>query len=145
MSIDGWSLIRFLHVLAAMVFVGGQLVLSGMVLPVIRKDLEPERSGPLARKAARLFGHTANIVLLPTLIVTGLALMSHRGIGWVGLGEEGYGRLLSIKLGMVVLSVALLATHGIIAMRRPEKARPWAVAGLTASVLIVVFATALVP
>ena len=79
MSIDGWSLIRFLHVLAAMVFVGGQLVLSGMVLPVIRKELEPERSGPLARKAARLFGHTANIVLLPTLIATGLALMSHRG------------------------------------------------------------------
>ncbi|MEO6988563.1 MAG: hypothetical protein ABI239_07935 [Aquihabitans sp.] len=145
MSVDGWSLIRFLHVLAAMVFVGGQLVLSGMVLPIVRKDLEPERSGPLARKTARLFGHTANIVLLPTLIVTGLALMSHRGIGWVGLGEEGYGRLLSIKLGMVVLSVALLATHGIIAMRNPAKAKPFAVAGLTASVLIVVFATALVP
>ena len=145
MKVDGWSLVRFLHVLAAMVFVGGQLVLSGMVLPVIRKDLDSETGGPVARKAARRFGHTANIVLLPTLIVTGLALMSHRGIGWVGLGEDGYGRLLSIKLGMVVLSVALLAAHGIIAMRRPDKARPWAVAGLTASVLIVVFATALVP
>jgi uncharacterized membrane protein len=41
MSVTWWSLVRFVHVLAAMVWVGGQLVLSGVVLPVLRADLEP--------------------------------------------------------------------------------------------------------
>jgi uncharacterized membrane protein len=145
MTITGWSLVRFLHVLAAMGWVGGQLVLSGVVLPVLRAELDPATRAPLVRKAAKRYGLVANTVLLPTSLVTGLALAAHRHLSWEILGGDGYGRLFSIKMVLVVLSVALAAVHGIIATRRPSSARPLAIAGLASSVAIVVYATALVP
>jgi uncharacterized membrane protein len=145
MTITGWSVVRFLHVLAAMGFVGGQLTLSGVVLPVLRRDLEPAVRGPLVRTAAKRFGSLANTVLLPTLLATGLALAAHRHIGWGTLGKDGYGRLFAIKMLLVITSVGLAAAHGILASRRPGGARPLAVAGLASSVGIVLFATALVP
>lgn len=145
MTITGWSVIRFLHVLAAMGFVGGQLTLSGVVLPVLRRDLAADVRGPVVRTAAKRFGLVANVVLLPTLLATGLALAAHRNIGWGTLGEDGYGRLFAIKMVLVVTSVTLAAVHGILATRRPASARPLAIAGLASSASIVLFATALVP
>lgn len=145
MSITGWSLVRFVHVLAAMGWVGGQVLLSAVVLPVLRTDLAPEVRGPVVRRAARRFGVVANVVLLPALLVSGLALATHRGIGWSTLGQSGYGRLFLIKMVLVVASVALAAVHGIIATRSPTSARPLGIAGLASSVAVVVYATALVP
>jgi putative copper export protein len=145
MSVTGWSLVRFAHVLAAMGWVGGQLLLSLVVLPVLRKSLGPEARGPLVRQAATRFALIANAVLLPTLVASGIALAWHRGVRFETLGEQGYGRLLSIKLSLVVVSVALAAVHGVLATRRPRSARPLGILGLATSVGIVVFATALVP
>jgi putative copper export protein len=144
-SITWWSLVRFVHVLAASVWVGGQLVLSGVVLPVLRADLDPATRGPVVRKAARRFGIVANVALLPLLLATGLALLYRRGVGFGTLDDPGYGQLLGIKLVLVVVAVALAAGHGMVARRRPTAARPLAIGGLVASVLVVVYATALVP
>lgn len=91
------------------------------------------------------FAITANSVLLPVLLVTGIALAWHRGVTFGSFADPGYGRLLGIKLVLVVGSIALAAVHGIVAGRNPTRARPLALAGLAASVGIVVFATALVP
>lgn len=101
--------------------------------------------GPVVRKAALRFGALANVVLLPALLVTGLALANHRGLSWGTLTELGYGRLFAIKMILVVISVVLAAVHGILATRHPRSARPLAIAGLTSSIAVVVFATALVP
>ncbi len=145
MSVTSWSLVRFVHVLSAMVWVGGQLVLSLLVLPALRTGLAPDVRGPVVRTTATRFGIAANVALLPLLLGTGLALAAHRHVGWSTLAEDGYGRLLSIKLTLVVLAVVLAALHGILAARRPSGARPLAMGSLASSVLIVVFATALVP
>lgn len=145
MTITGWSLIRFAHVLAAIGWVGGQLALSAVVLPVLRADLAAESRAPLVRKAAKRFALLANAVLLPTSLGTGLALAAHRHLSWGILDEPGYGRLFTIKMVLVTASVLLAAVHGIIATRRPKTARPLGIAGLVASVGIVLFATALVP
>ena len=145
MSVDGWSLIRFVHVLSAMCWVGGQLTLSLLVLPVLRADIDPDVGRPIVRKTATRFGLVANAVLLPLLIGTGLALVAHRHVGWSMLGEDGYGRLLSIKLALVVVSITLAGLHGFLASRRAGGARSVALASLASSVGIVVFATALVP
>lgn len=145
MSVNGWSLVRFVHVTAAMGWVGGQLLLSLVVLPVLRAQLDPEARGPLVRVTARRFALVANAVLLPALLATGLALMWHRGVGLSAFDDPGYGRLLGIKLILVVASVALAAVHGVLALTRPRLARPLAMTGLASSLGIVVFATALVP
>ena len=145
MSVSGWSLVRFVHVLAAMGWVGGQLLLSVVVLPVLRHAAEPALGGPVIRQTARRFGVVANTVLLPTLVASGIALAWHRGVRLDSLDDPGYGRLLAIKLVLVVASVALAAVHGIAATRRPRGARPLAIAGLASSIGIVIFATALVP
>lgn len=145
MSVTWWSLVRFAHVLAATVWVGGQLLLSGVVLPVARRHLAAEVRGPAVLAIARRFATITNVVVLPTSLVTGIALAWHRGVTFGSFDDPGYGRLLGIKLVLVVISIGLAAAHGIVAARRPERARPLAITGLAATVGIVVFATALVP
>ena len=145
MSVDGWSLVRFLHVTCAMVWVGGQLVLSGIVLPILRADLDPAARVPVVHAMARRFALVANAGLLPLLLATGIALAWHRGVTLEAFDDPGYGRLLGIKLVLVVASIALAAAHGILASRQAPGARSAAVAGLATSLGIVVFATALVP
>ena len=145
MSVNGWSLVRFAHVVAAMGWVGGQLLLSTVVLPVLRAELEPAERGPLVRMTARRFALVANVVLLPALLATGIALAWHRGVTLGSFDDPGYGRLLGIKLVLVVASVVLAAVHGTLATARPRLARPLALAGLGSSLAIVVFASVLVP
>jgi putative copper export protein len=145
MSVNGWSLVRFVHVLSAMCWVGGQLTLSLLVLPVLRAEIDPEIGRAVVRKTATRFGLVANALLLPLLIGTGLALAAHRHVEWSTLSEGGYGRLLSIKLALVVVSITLAGLHGVLASRRAGGARAVAIVSLASSVGIVVFATALVP
>lgn len=145
MRVGGWSLVRFVHVLAAMGWVGGQLFLSAVVLPVLRQQLTPAARGPLVRQTARRFAVLANFGLLPVLLATGLTLAWHRGVTLGSFDDPGYGRLLGIKLGFVVASVLLGAAHGVVASARPQLSRPLAMSGLGSAVAIVVFATALVP
>jgi hypothetical protein len=57
-----------------------RLLLSLIVLPVLRSRLEPAQLGPVVRETARRFGVAANVVLLPVLLITGLALLWHRGV-----------------------------------------------------------------
>lgn len=145
MTVTGWSLVRFTHVLAAMGWVGGQLLLSLVVLPALRRHLEPDVRRSVVHATARRFAVVANVGLLPLLVATGLALAWHRGVTPGSLNDPGYGRLLAIKLVLVVVSIGLAAVHGILASRQPRTARPLAITGLGSSVGIVVFATALVP
>ena len=145
MSVNAWSLVRFVHVVAAMGWVGGQLLLSVVVLPVLRSGLDPAVRGPLVRVTARRFALVANVVLLPGLLATGIALAWHRGVTLGTFDDPGYGRLLGIKLVLVATSIVLAAVHGSLATARPRIARPLAIAGLASSLGIVVFATALVP
>lgn len=145
MSVTWWSLVRFVHVLAAMGWVGGQLLLSAVVLPVLRRRLDPEVRAPLVRETAMRFAVVANVALLPVLLASGIALAWHRGVTLGTFDDPGYGRLLGIKLVLVVVSIGLAAVHGVLATSRPRTARPLGIAGLASSMAIVVFATALVP
>ena len=145
MGVNSWSLVRFAHVVAAMGWVGGQLFLSVILLPVLRQHVSSELRGPLIHRTATRFAVVANVVLLPALVATGIALAWHRGVTFGSFDDPGYGRVLGIKLVLVVTSIVIAAVHGIVASRNPKSARPLAIAGLASSVAIVVFATALVP
>ena len=95
------ELVRVLHLSAMAFFVGGQLMLVAVVVPVLRGgDREPLRA------AARRFGAGSAIALL-VLAITG-ALMAGEYDRW----DEG---ALHVKLGLVALTVVLIAAHA----RRP--------------------------
>ncbi len=93
-----WQVLLYLHLLAMAYFVGGQLVLASALVPVERRNPDPERM----RAAARLFG-VGSAVALVVLIGTGSAIASHLHL-W-GSGT------LQLKLGLFAALLALTALH----------------------------------
>src|SRR3954464_12776771 len=88
--------VRYVHVLAMALFVGGQLVLAACVVPALRDDR------PALRAVARRFGW-ATLVALGVLVLTGAWMASdlHR---W----SDG---TLHLKLGLVLLVGVLILWH----------------------------------
>jgi uncharacterized membrane protein len=99
---DFWLAIRWLHVLAMAFFVGGQMLLAFVVVPVLRGA---EDRTPL-RAAARRFGY-GTLVAVGVLLATGSAMASH-----YQLWSDG---TLHVKLALVALVAVLVVWH----MRRP--------------------------
>jgi uncharacterized membrane protein len=98
-----WNGILWLHLLAMAFFVGGQLMLAAIVVPVLRGS--GDRVG--LRAAARRFG-LGTLAAVGVLIVTGAAMASHF--------HRWSDSTLQVKLGLVVLVAVLIGAH----MRRPE-------------------------
>jgi uncharacterized membrane protein len=98
-----WNGMLWLHLLAMAFFVGGQLMLAAIVVPVLR---DAEDRGPL-RAAARRFGW-GTLIALAVLVITGAAMASHL--------HKWSDSTLQVKLGLVVLVLVLIGAH----MRRPE-------------------------
>lgn len=91
-----WNFLVWLHLLGMAFFVGGQLMLAAVVVPVVRSD----RVALLA--AVRRFG-VGTLIAFGVLIATGVALATH---------EHRWGdSTLQIKLGLIVLVLALIAAH----------------------------------
>lgn len=145
MSVNGWSLIRFAHVTSAALWVGGQLVLSLVVAPLLRLHGSADDQQALLRAVGRRFGVLTAAVLLPLQIATGVAMMVHRQVGLSDLDEPGYGRLLGIKLSLVALILVVVVVHGVLASRgRHRASRAMAIISLVLSLGVIVLATALV-
>jgi uncharacterized membrane protein len=88
--------VRYLHLLAMALFVGGQLVLAACVVPALRHDR------PALRAVARRFGWVT-LVALGVLVVTGASMAST-----YSLWDDG---TLHLKLGLVVLVGVLIVWH----------------------------------
>ena len=141
-----WTLVRFVHVLAAMVWVGGQLLLSLLVLPVLRRRLDATSLAPLTREVGVRFGIFTAAIFLPLQIASGIALAAHRGLTLSDLAEPGYGRTLGEKVSLFALVLLVSGLHGVAVGRGQDRlARVLAVATLLGSVGVVLLATALVP
>ena len=98
-----WHLVRWLHLIAMAFFVGGQLMLAAVVVPVLRGGENREQ----IRRVARRFGAGSAVAIL-VLVITGSLMASHSH-RW---GDED----LHIKLGLVVLVGLLIGWH----TRKPE-------------------------
>jgi putative copper export protein len=98
-----WNGILWLHLLAMAFFVGGQLMLGAVVVPVLRGA--PDRA-PL-RAAARRFGFGTMAAIL-VLLATGAAMASHY--------HKWADSTLQVKLGLVFVVGGLIFAH----LRRPE-------------------------
>ncbi|QKW38062.1 hypothetical protein HUT06_32030 [Actinomadura sp. NAK00032] len=138
-----WSVIRFLHVSGAALWVGGQLTISLVLLPLARRKLAAGQYTGMAREVGRRFGIFTGAVFLPVQITTGVAMAWHKGVTWASLAEPGYGRILAAKLLLFGAVVAVAGVHGWASSRHPSFARSMAIASLVGSVGIVLMATAL--
>jgi uncharacterized membrane protein len=98
-----WFVIRWLHLLAMAFFVGGQMMLAAVVVPVARRSADREG----LRAIARRFGQ-GTLLALGILIVTGTALAFHLHL-WSN-------PTFHIKLILVLVVCALLVWH----IRRPD-------------------------
>ena len=139
-----WSFIRFVHVVSAMTWVGGQLTISAMVLPVVRRVLSVEDRLPVLTGVGRRFGMFTVVAFLPLQVGTGILLAWHKGITLPSLAEPGYGRTLAAKLVAFALVMVAAGGHGwAMGTTRKALARSLAIATLVGSLAIVLLATAL--
>jgi uncharacterized membrane protein len=111
--------VRFVHVLSAMVWVGGQLLLSLLVLPVLRRRLDAASRAPLTREVGIRFGVFTLAVFLPLQIATGIALAAQRGLTVSDLAEPGYGRTPGEKVILFAVVLLISGLHGV-AVRRGQ-------------------------
>ncbi|TDD11870.1 hypothetical protein E1292_03310 [Nonomuraea deserti] len=139
-----WSAVRFLHVLSAALWVGGQLTVSLVLLPVVRRSMDAQRRREVLNAVGRRFGLFTAAVLLPVQVVTGVAIAGHKGVTWASLADPGYGRILAAKLLLFCAVMAAAALHGVASAKgRPAPARAMAMASLAGSLGVILLATAL--
>ncbi len=93
-----WFIVRWLHVLAMAFFVGGQMMLAAVVVPVGRRSGDRES----LRLIARRFGYGTLVALL-VLVATGTAMAFHLDL-W---GDPTF----HVKLALVLAVGVLLVWH----------------------------------
>ncbi|MBB6174501.1 putative membrane protein [Nocardiopsis mwathae] len=143
-GVDLWTIVRFVHILGAALWVGGQLALSLVILPLARRMLSAEAREGFVGAAGRRFGLLTVALFVPVQVATGVALAWRAGVTWESLAAPGYGRVLAAKLVLFAAVMLLAAAHGWAHGRgRRDLARALAVAALVGSLGVVLLATAL--
>lgn len=142
--IDVWTVVRFLHIMGAIIWVGGLLTITVIVLkPIYRLLALPERA-QLVRGVGQRFATATWKVFIPLQITTGVLLAYAHGVTWSALLHPGYGRVLAVKVLLFVAVMAASTGHAFLQrQRRPQFARVLSIAALTGSVGIVFLATML--
>jgi uncharacterized membrane protein len=152
--IDG--LVRWLHVLSAVIFIGPQVFLAAIAMPAIRSIEDARARQATVRRITMGFGVLGTIALA-VLVATGI-WQYYEFESLVDPDVERYFFLFQVKMTLVTLVIVLTMLHGMVFGRRlqrlqetgaPEaeiaRARTWSMAAsmlnLAASVVIVLCAT----
>lgn len=137
-----WTIVRFLHIAGAIIWVGGQLTVTLVVLPPAAKLLAVADRAQLLRAVGRRFAIVTAMVFLPLQISTGVLLALRRGITWAVLLQPGEGRVLLTKLVLFAAVMTAATVHGMLqARRRPAAARAASTAALVGSLGVVFLGT----
>lgn len=105
----------WLHVLAAMTWVGGMAFLVFVMVPLLRMPEYRERAAELVRRSMLKF-RVVGWACLGTLIVTGSYNMWVRGLRWSSFFDGSYqqnpiARALGLKLLLVAAVLVVSAVH----------------------------------
>jgi uncharacterized membrane protein len=139
---DIWSVVRFVHVLGAVIWVGGQLTITLVVLPPVRGILAPATRTDVLRSVGKRFALITVALFLPVQIATGVLLARQHGVTWASLSQPGYGRVLAMKLILFALVMVAATLHGFAQARGQDgTARAASLAALIGSLGVVLLAT----
>jgi uncharacterized membrane protein len=101
-------ILRMIHLLAAVVWVGSMIFFSLVVMPALRQGLPPPQRQELIRVLGRRY-RIVGWVSIGVLLATGLLMAWRHGVVW----SSGFGQLLSFKLVLVGVMLALTALHDL--------------------------------
>ncbi len=120
------------HILTAMLWVGGMMFLSMVVVPAMRQ-MEPPQRARLFSVVGRQF-RWVGWASIGLLVVTGVINLGYRGVGWAELSSGGFwdttfGSRLAIKGVLVGAMLVLSALHDFVlgpgASARPPEVGGW--------------------
>jgi len=103
-SLQAWVL--WLHLLAAVAWIGGAIFLSAIVLPVLRQAMPSAERLALVSQIGRRF-RVLGWIAIVVLILTGL----HQTAWLLPGASPRYAAVLGVKLGLVAVLVLLSAIH----------------------------------
>jgi uncharacterized membrane protein len=115
----------WLHILAAIVWIGGMAFLGAVLVPVLRTDEFEHIRTPMLYETALRF-RWVGWVTLGVLVVTGFLNVGLRGYPWSALvsaefWQSAWGTLLGWKVGLVTIVLALSAVHDFVLGPRTVK------------------------
>lgn len=110
LSISGPTFVLWLHIVAACVWIGGQVTVAA-VIPMLRHQ------GDLSRRVGRRYQAIA-WPAFAVLAISGLINVANAGLRWSQLFESPAGRTLVIKLGFVAVSGLAAGVHAVPPRRR---------------------------
>lgn len=112
---------RFLHLMAAIVWVGGMAHIALVIRPIITKPQWQDLRVIVAERVGSRF-RTVAWIAIPILVVTGLIQLGHAGAFAAETSAEFWGRpSLLIKVILTVICLMLSAVHDF--WLGPEAAR----------------------
>lgn len=105
------------HILSAIIWVGGMFFLALVVVPVARRLPEADRAALVGAVGYRF--RTIGWICLALLVVTGVVNLYYRGVTWdsVVSGEllaTRAGLLVVVKLALVAVMVVVSAVHDFV-------------------------------
>lgn len=112
MRSDLWTLVRFLHVLAAACWIGGMIVLGLVAVPAARLAGDRAAGRRVVTSAARRFG-VVGALAFAVLIASGFGLVHHRGIAVGDLGQSDYGRRILTKMSLLAAMGVVTLIHSL--------------------------------
>jgi len=119
--------LMWLHLLAAVAWIGGMLFLSVVLVPVLRREPFASQRAVLIRATALRF-RAVVWSAIAVLLITGPLLLHERGIPITDL--SGWPRILAAKLGLVTILLFFTLSHDFILgprvgqiMQRPMESR----------------------
>ena len=124
--INPWldSLVLWIHILAAISWVGGMVFVAFIVGPYVRRHFPPAERIPLMAEIGKRFSYLGWSAIL-VLVVTGV-YNAIRFLGsWDALWQTTFGHILLVKIGLVGVMILLSITHDFfLGPRQRQSAQP---------------------
>lgn len=110
--INPWldTIVLWIHILAAISWVGGMIFVAFILGPYVRRTVSPEERIPMMAAVGKRFSYLGWSAIF-TLVCTGIYNAARFLSSWDALLQTTFGHLLLIKISLVTLMIGLSIVH----------------------------------